>query len=104
MKSTIETIKDLGINFTFNPIDKNIDDWIEDVVKNHSDKKWFYILHYDLKTTEYLNDIEFVDLKTVILQFDNAKQINKNDRIEIICSPDEDYGDNLVMAWKGKEE
>ena len=101
-----EIFNDNVKKFKYNPFEKEDMEYIEEIIKNRANNdNEFYVLHYDVETSDYLNEIVFTDLKTAVAIFEGSTQINENDRIELIFSPDdEEFGENVVMAWKGKEE
>jgi hypothetical protein len=75
------------------------------IIKDRGNELEFYVLHIDTNTDEYLNDIEFKTYKDAREEFNKATRINKNDRIELIFSPDletnDKYQDNEVLMTKG---
>ena len=69
------------------------------VIETRRHKLEWYVLHYDVKTTEYLNEIEFKFYEDALKEFNNAIPINDDDRIELIYSPlDGDYEDDLNIS------
>ena len=101
-----EIFDDNVVNFKYNPFNNEDMEYVKEIIKTRADNdNEFYVLHYDVENSDYLNEIVFTDLKTAVAIFEGSTQINNNDRIELIFSPDDDeFGDNVVMAWKGKEE
>lgn len=59
----------------------------------------YYVLHYDVETTEYLNPIVFSNYKDALDKYKLERFYNSNDRIELIYSPID--GENRVLKSKG---
>ncbi len=96
----IEELEKENVDFKFNPLNNDLN--LEEIMKRKNNKE-FYVLHYDLKTTEYLNEIEFVNLNTAIMQYKGTTP-KKGERIEIMYAPVNNCENNAVIAWKVKED
>lgn len=70
-----------------------------EIINKDLNNACFYVLHYELTTSAYLNEIYFLDFKTAVMEFLGAKPINENDRVELIYSP-MDNGDNIILQYK----
>lgn len=74
-----------------------------EIIESRKNKLDFYVLIYNTKTTEYLNDIVFQNYEEALKKF-NATNTNDVDVVvEIIFSPkenDEEYFDNVVIRRK----
>lgn len=100
-----EAMDDLEDEFTFNPLTEEVD-YVHVIERKRGLENVFYVLHYDVKTGKYLNEIISVPLKTAIALYDGSVPLNENDRIELIFAPvdgDDEFSDNVVMAWKGAD-
>ena len=92
--------------FKINPLSNDI--YIrreaEEAVKYRQTKRYWYVLHYNPETTEYLNKIEFLTFREAAALFLGSEPLCKEDRVELMFAPDEDddedFGDNIVVAWK----
>jgi hypothetical protein len=63
----------------------------------------WYVLKYDVKTTEYNNEIVFKTLDEAVKEFSETEPSYADERIELIFAPemdDPDYGDNVVINYK----
>lgn len=67
---------------------------------NHLD---WYVLHYNTKTTAYMNEIEFMTYDEAIEKYHNEKPYSYDDRVELIFAPiedDEEFENNIVVFSK----
>lgn len=72
-------------------------------IKERKNCKDWYVLHYNTKTTEYLNEIVFKTLEEAKKEFNEATFLCDEDRIELIFSPEEndkEYYDNIIIDCK----
>jgi hypothetical protein len=72
-------------------------------IKDRRNNLDWYVLHYNTKTTEYMNEIEFMNYDDALEKFINEKPYSSDDRVELIFSPTEDdetYENNLVIDTK----
>ena len=62
----------------------------------------FYVLHFDVvEGTSDFSEVEFKPFLKALGQYNADKPKSKNDRVELIFSPeDEDYGDNMMLLCK----
>ena len=70
--------------------------------KQRAEEKYWYVLFYNPKTTEYGNEIVFHTLKEAEDIFENV-QPTKDYRVEIIFSPasdDKNFFDNVLIKYK----
>ena len=70
--------------------------------KQRAEEKYWYVLFYNPKTTEYENEIVFHTLKEAEDIFENV-QPTKDYRVEIIFSPasdDKNFFDNVLIKYK----
>lgn len=91
------------VDFKYNPLSETIS-YVNDIVRKRKDDYDFYVLHYDISTGKYLNEIITMNLHAAIAIYQGSKMLNENDRIELIFSPkdnDEEFSVNVVIAWKG---
>ena len=76
---------------------------VNEIIRDRGEDKDFYILRYDIETTEYNNRIVFKNFKDAASEFNISKPNYKNERVELMFSPEEDdlkYGDNIVLMYK----
>ena len=98
-----EEIEDYRVDVEIKPLNSGDEEYIKDAIKKRSESFDWYVLHYDTKTTDYLNDIEFSTLKDAWEKFKEEEHYNESDRIEIIFAPefaDEEFEDNVVVTYK----
>ena len=60
----------------------------------------FYVLHYNIKTSGYGNEIVFMSFKDAMEVYINEKPFNELDRVELVYSPIQNE-DNVVIISKG---
>lgn len=75
----------------------------EYAVEMRANKKDWYVLKYNTKTTEYNNEIVFKTLNEAYKEFMNTNPTCLDERIELIFSPDRDdtvFSDNIVVNYK----
>lgn len=78
--------------------------YIEEVIEKRANENDWYVLKYDVKTSEYNNKIVCKPLKEAWEEFEATEPSYDNERIELIFSPnlfDEDYKENAVVNYKG---
>lgn len=66
----------------------------------HANEESFYVLHYDVETTEYLNEIVVTTLGQAVEKFAVSKPKKVTDRIELIYTPLDLDEVNRVVATK----
>lgn len=71
-----------------------------DFLLEHKDEMAFYVLHYDIKTNKYLNEIVFKTLYEAVKEFTKAEPKIPQDRIELIYSSLDEKIDNVIVAYK----
>lgn len=74
-----------------------------EAISERADKKDWYILKYDVKTTEYNNEIVFKTLDEAEEEWKKTEPSYKDERIELIFSPEEndpEFGENLLIKYK----
>ena len=72
-------------------------------VQSRADEKDWYVLKYDMCTTDYNNKIVFKTLGEAWQEFLQTESSYPEERIELIFSPqadDPDFGDNIVVNYK----
>ena len=72
-------------------------------VQSRADEKDWYVLKYDMCTTDYNNKIVFKTLGKAWQEFLKTESSYPEERIELIFSPqddDPDFGDNIVVNYK----
>lgn len=75
------------------------------IEKRANHKDW-YVLKYDVKTTAYNNEIEFMEYGQALLKFNETEASYEDERIELIFAPEEGdptFGDNIVVMYKWYE-
>ena len=98
-----EEIEDYRSEVEIKPLDEGDREYIEDAIRNRSEHIDWYVLHYDLDTTDYLNDIEFSNLADAWKKFKSEKPYSVSDRVELMFAPewtDEEFEDNVVINFK----
>lgn len=73
------------------------------IIDKRSQHKDFYVLHYNMVTTEYLNDIVFMTYDEAKALYEQSKSISVEDRVELIFAPadnDVEFSDNIVLESK----
>lgn len=74
-----------------------------EAISERADKKDWYVLKYDVKTTEYNNEIVFKNLDEAEEEWRKTKPSYRDERIELIFSPEEndpEFGENLLIKYK----
>ena len=74
-----------------------------EAVLERADKKDWYVLKYDVETTEYNNEIVFKTLDEAEEEWKKAEPSYQDERIELIFSPEEndpEFGNNLLIKYK----
>ena len=74
-----------------------------EAISERADKKDWYVLKYDVKTTEYNNEIVFKTLDEAEEEWKKTEPSYQNERIELIFSPEEndpEFGENLLIKYK----
>ena len=74
-----------------------------EAISERADKKDWYVLKYDVKTTEYNNEIVFKTLDEADEEWKKTKPSYQDERIELIFSPEEndpEFGENLLIKYK----
>lgn len=71
---------------------------IQEEIKKHPKTKQWYVLRYDVKTTEYKNEIVFKTYKQALKEFKNTMPHDENERVELMFAPKN--GDNIVAIYK----
>lgn len=77
-------------------------DVIEAITERGNEKDW-YMLKYDVKTTEYNNDIVFKTLDEANEEWKKTKPSYPDERIELIFAPTQDdpkFKDNVLVKYK----
>lgn len=72
-------------------------------VQSRADEKDWYVLKYDMCTTDYNNQIVFKTMGDAWKEFLETESSYPEERIELIFSPQEDdpdFGDNIVVNYK----
>ena len=72
-------------------------------IQSRADEKDWYVLKYDMHTTDYNNQIVFKTLSEAWEEFIETESSYPEERIELIFSPqddDPDFGDNIVVNYK----
>ncbi len=80
---------------------------IIDAVDNRKDYLDWYVLHYDVKTTGYNNDIVFKTFDEALDEYIQEKPFYKNDRVELMFAPaidDKNFHNNIVIMSKGGDK
>lgn len=75
-------------------------DEVEQEIEERKNENEWYVLKYDVETTGYNNDIVFKTYDEALKEFDATNPSYENERIELIFSPDEEYGDNMIVMSK----
>lgn len=78
-------------------------DYIEKAIEKRSESKCWYILHYNINTTEYLNEIEFITYKEACESYEKETSYNEEDRVELMFAPeqeDEEFENNVIIKQK----
>lgn len=79
----------------------------EELVEKFQDKNYWYVLHYDVRTTKYLNEIEFSNYENALKKFNSENFINEEDRIELIFSAEgfdlQYYSENIVVKIRANK-
>lgn len=96
LEGTIE-----GVNVKFDIISS--EDRLRAIGEHSNDFNW-YVLHWDMKTNKYLNDIVFTDFSSAIKQFKEAEFLNENDRIELIYSSEDEDEPNFIFCAISKAD
>ena len=76
---------------------------IEEAIEKRGETNSWYVLHFDVKNADYLNEIEFKSYSEAVEQFEKETPINDNDRVELIFSPEEtdnEFSDNIILKTK----
>jgi len=74
-----------------------------EAISERADKKDWYVLKYDVKTTVYNNEIVFKTLDEADEEWKKTEPSYQDERIELIFSPEKDdpeFGDNLLIKYK----
>ena len=74
-----------------------------EAIQSRADEKDWYVLKYDMCTTDYNNQIIFKTLGEAWQEFQETESSYPEERIELIFSPqddDPDFGDNIVVNYK----
>lgn len=74
-----------------------------EAINTRGDRKDWYVLKYDVETTAYNNEIAFKTLDEANEEWKKTEPSYKNERIELIFSPEEDdpeFGDNILIKYK----
>lgn len=74
-------------------------------IEKRSNELCWYVLHYDTKTTAYLNEIEFQTYDDAMKKFKKEKPLTPADRVELIFAPfqnDSEFEENMVIYYKIK--
>lgn len=77
---------------------------IKEIIKKRGNELDFYVLIYNTKTTEYLNDIIFQNYEEALKKFYATNANDVDVVVEIMFSPqkdDEEYYDNVLIMRKG---
>lgn len=72
-------------------------------VQSRANEKDWYVLKYDVKTTDYNNRIVFKTMGEAWREFLETESSYPEERIELIFSPqvdDPEFGDNIVVDYK----
>lgn len=105
-------IYDHGTHTYLNRYEELHDKWCKylnqlEIIENRKNELDWYVLKYDLKTTDYNNDIVFKTYEEALKEFNQTKSSYKDEKIEIIFSPQEDdplYYDNELILEKYYKE
>lgn len=73
--------------------------FIEEINTRQSELEW-YVLHFNVLTTDYENEIIFTTYEEALAKFLKAKPYHCYDRIELIYSPMDQIKDNVVVFSK----
>ena len=98
-----EDVEDYRVDVEVKPLSPNDEEYVRDAIRNRSEHFDWYVLHYDTETTDYLNDIEFSNLKDAWEKFKGEEPMSKSDRVELIFAPefsDDEFEDNVVVTYK----
>ena len=82
----------------FNPSNEDVNEILK--LRQHSDV--FYVLVYDIKTTQYKNEMEFMTFEKANKKFLNTKA-GEGERVELMFAPehtDSLFKDNVVIMSK----
>lgn len=73
-----------------------------EIIADRGKYKEFYVMHYDVETCkDSLNEkLEFKTYEDAVDEFNETQPRNKTDRVELIFSPEENYGDNVLIFSK----
>ena len=74
-----------------------------EAVQNRAKEKDWYVLKYDMRTTEYNNEIVFKTMEEAYQEFLATESNYPEERIELIFAPsldDPEFGDNIVVNYK----
>lgn len=74
-----------------------------EAVHNRCNEKDWYVLKYDVVTTEYNNTIVFKTLAEAYTEFLKTESSYPEERIELMFAPqmgDEEFDDNIVINYK----
>lgn len=77
--------------------------YIEDAMEQRKNQKDWYVLKYDIKTTEYNNEIIFQTFDKACTKYLKTYSSYPEERIELIFAPeeeDEDFSENAVVISK----
>lgn len=73
--------------------------FIEEINTRQNELEW-YILHFNVLTTDYENEIIFTTYEEALNNFLKAKPYHCYDRIELIYSPMDETKENVVIFSK----
>ena len=76
---------------------------VREAILKRADYKDWYVLRYNLKTTEYNNEIVFKTYNEAVEEFKNSLPNNEDERVELIFAPeknDKEFFDNILIAHK----
>ena len=91
------------MNYQIKPLIKGEKEAINYAIKLRANKKDWYVLKYDTRTTEYNNEIVFKTLAEAYDEFVKSEPSYLDERIELIFAPEENdvlFGDNMVINYK----
>ena len=101
-----EGVEDYRSDVVVKTLDSGDEEYARDAIKNRSEHIDWYVLHYDVDTGDYLNEIEFSNLADAWELFKGEKPYTINDRVELVFAPefnDEEFFDNIVVNYKMKK-
>ena len=90
-------------NLYLKPLNENELEWAKNAFKLRKMQKCWYVLKYDIETTQYNNEIVFKNFFEAFEEFENTYPSYTDERIELIFSPEEndtEFSENIVVNYK----